>query len=149
MRFRKILIAIDGTAIAAHAAQVGTELARALASEVAFVHAVDPALASAPETGVSPAALLAEFERDGRKLLAEFRQRAAAQPAAAQPAPLEFLPVGTPGAEIVKVARDWPADLIVMGSHGRGGLARLLVGSVAETVMRHAPCPVLVVRAQA
>lgn len=47
----------------------------------------------------------------------------------------------------VNAAKEWPADLIVIGSHGRGGVKRALLGSVAEGVMRHAPCPVLVVRA--
>lgn len=41
-----------------------------------------------------------------------------------------------------------PADLIVIGSHGREGMPRALLGSVAETVVRHAPCPVLVIRAK-
>jgi len=45
-------------------------------------------------------------------------------------------------------AKDWPADLIVIGSHGRSGMRRALLGSVAEGVMRNATCPVLVVRAQ-
>jgi nucleotide-binding universal stress UspA family protein len=48
--------------------------------------------------------------------------------------------------EIVAAADDWRTDLIVMGTHGRGGLGRLLLGSVAEAVMRHAPCPVLTVK---
>ncbi|MGL4250396.1 MAG: universal stress protein [Aeromonas sp.] len=48
--------------------------------------------------------------------------------------------------EIVLQAREDKADLIVMGSHGRSGISHLLVGSVAESVVRHAPCPVLVVR---
>ncbi|MGE5112215.1 MAG: universal stress protein [Acidobacteriaceae bacterium] len=47
---------------------------------------------------------------------------------------------------MVKAANEWPADLIVIGSHGRGGVERLLLGSVAESVTRHAACPVLVVR---
>jgi nucleotide-binding universal stress UspA family protein len=47
---------------------------------------------------------------------------------------------------IVKVAKEWPADLIVMGSHGYTGIERLLLGSVAESVVRHAPCSVEVVR---
>ena len=51
-------------------------------------------------------------------------------------------PVGT----IVDFARRSKADLIIMGSHGRGGVKRALIGSVAERVVRHAPCPVLVVR---
>jgi nucleotide-binding universal stress UspA family protein len=55
---------------------------------------------------------------------------------------------GTPATAITKAAKDWPADLIVIGSHGRSGMRRALLGSVAEGVMRNAPCPVLVVRAQ-
>ncbi|MBI2216941.1 MAG: universal stress protein [Candidatus Rokubacteria bacterium] len=56
------------------------------------------------------------------------------------------LRVGTPHVEIVKAARDDKADMIVMGTHGRTGLERLLLGSVAERVIRLAPCPVLTVR---
>jgi universal stress protein A len=54
--------------------------------------------------------------------------------------------LGDPFWEICKVAEQEPADLIVMGSHGRTGLAHVLLGSVAERVVRHAPCPVLVAR---
>jgi nucleotide-binding universal stress UspA family protein len=53
---------------------------------------------------------------------------------------------GAPHTEMVQFARDNAVDLIVMGSHGRTGLAHALVGSVAEKVVRKAPCPVLVVR---
>jgi hypothetical protein len=49
--------------------------------------------------------------------------------------------------EILRVAEEAPADLIVLGTHGRTGLARLLMGSVAEQVVRRAPCPVLTVKA--
>lgn len=54
--------------------------------------------------------------------------------------------VGEPAEAIVRVAADTCSDLIVMGTHGRGGLARLLMGSVAETVLRNATCPVLTVK---
>ncbi|HVN39140.1 MAG TPA: universal stress protein [Myxococcota bacterium] len=144
MTFRRILIAVDESAVAAHAADAGLELARAVDGEVAFVHAIDPALGRAPDTGFSAAQLVAMAEREGKELVAQFRQRASLRSP-----PLAFVPVGRPGAEIVKVAEDWPADVIVIGSHGRGGATRLLVGSVAESVMRHAPCPVLVVRTRA
>jgi len=53
---------------------------------------------------------------------------------------------GDPAAEIVRYATDAGIDLIVMGTHGRTGLERLLMGSVAEKVMREAPCSVLVVK---
>ncbi len=54
--------------------------------------------------------------------------------------------VGAPAEEIVKVASDFDADMVVVGTHGRRGLPRLLLGSVAERVLRLARCPVLVVR---
>lgn len=57
--------------------------------------------------------------------------------------------VGIPFVEIVRAAREAEADLIVMGSHGRTGLEHLLIGSVAERVVRKAPCSVLVVRDKA
>ena len=53
---------------------------------------------------------------------------------------------GDPAEVIVDVAREHGCDLIVMGTHGRGGLGRLVLGSVAEQVIRHAPCPVLTVK---
>ncbi len=57
--------------------------------------------------------------------------------------------VGTPFVDIVRYARDQQIDLIVMGTHGRSGLAHTLLGSVAEKVVRKAPCPVLTVRPEA
>lgn len=57
----------------------------------------------------------------------------------------KFLREGTPWKEIVESAREWPADLIVVGTHGRSGLTRLLFGSTAEGVVRHARSPVVVV----
>lgn len=57
--------------------------------------------------------------------------------------------VGEPAEEIVRLARDEAVDLIVMGTHGRTGLHHVLLGSVAETVMRTAPCPVFTVKAVA
>ena len=53
---------------------------------------------------------------------------------------------GNPVAEILRVAQETNCDLLVMGSHGRRGVSRLLMGSVAEHVMRRAKCPVLVVK---
>jgi universal stress protein A len=56
---------------------------------------------------------------------------------------------GSPGEVICWMAAHYQCDLIVMGTHGRGGLKHLVLGSVAEYVMRHAPCPVLTVRIHA
>ena len=59
------------------------------------------------------------------------------------------LVMGDPAAEIVAVAQAERAELVVMGTHGRTGFSRLLMGSVAESVVRHAPCPVLIYRERA
>jgi nucleotide-binding universal stress UspA family protein len=114
------------------------------AARWAFIHVVDPALGLAPDSGVPAAGLIASAQQDATRLLAELRQRTSSRQR-----PLGFVQVGEPAAEIVKAAKDWPADLIVIGSHGCRGVARAVLGSVAEAVVRHAPCPVLVVRAEA
>ncbi|MFQ5730757.1 MAG: universal stress protein [Planctomycetaceae bacterium] len=56
------------------------------------------------------------------------------------------LPVGKPFVEIIRLAKQHDVDLIVVGTHGRGAIGHMLLGSVAERVVRKAPCPVLVVR---
>jgi len=142
--FRRILLAVDDSPIAAHAADVGAALAKALGAELAFIYVVDPAQSALPESGVPAADAIALAERDARSVLAGFAERSSCKPA-----PLEFVAVGKPAAEIVKTAKEWPADVIVIGSHGRGGVGRALLGSMAEAVMRQAPCSVLVVRAPA
>jgi K+-sensing histidine kinase KdpD len=59
---------------------------------------------------------------------------------------VEVLRAGSPYREIIEVAEQSDVDLIILGTHGRTGLSRLVIGSTAERVVRHAPCPALVVR---
>ena len=143
MHFEKVLIAVDYGPIAAHAVDAGVDLAKALRAQLAFVHVVDPVEPLAPESGIPAAQLLAEAEREGKKLLERFKDELG------EPTSPVFFALGKPASEIVEAARMWRADVIVVGSHGRGGLKRVVLGSVAEDVMRHAPCPVLAVRASA
>ena len=144
MNFQKVLISVDEDAIAAHAAEVGMELARGLRAQVALIYVIDPALAITPESGIAADELAIAARQDAARLVADFRARLQADAHA-----LAFVPLGSPGSEIVKAAKEWQADLIVIGSHGRRGITRALVGSVAEAVVRHAPCPVVVVRSRA
>jgi nucleotide-binding universal stress UspA family protein len=143
MTFKKVLIAVDASPIAAHAADVGMELARSLGAALGFIHIVDPSEAYVLESGVPTVALIAVAEENGKKLLEGFQQRAGD----GTTPPLALSAMGKPAHEIVRAANDWRADLIVVGSHGRGGMKRMVLGSVAEGVTRHAACPVLVVRA--
>jgi nucleotide-binding universal stress UspA family protein len=140
--FERILITIDDDPGAVHAAHVDVALARLLAAEMALIHVVDPSLTAIPEAGIPAGALIAQAEYDGKRLMAEFRRQFSDCFA------LEFLRLGSPAAEIIEASTLWPADLIVIGSHGRGGFSRVVLGSVSDAVIRHAPYPVLVVRAR-
>lgn len=143
MSFKRLLVAVDDSPIAARAAEVGTELARALHAELAFVHVVDTMAGYAPESDIPAAELVALAEREGRMLLEQLARRAVG----VDRPPMTFSASGKPAHEIVEAAKGWSADAIVVGSHGLRGVKRALLGSVAEGVMRHAVCPVLVVRA--
>jgi universal stress protein A len=141
--FRRILIAVDSEPIAARAVDIGAELANALGAEIALINVVESALGYPADTGgVPPQELLALAKQDAKKLTTDFRRHLSSQSVV-----MEFTPVGSPATEIVRAAKDWSADMIVVGSHGRKGVQRALLGSVAEAVMRHAGCPVLVIRA--
>jgi universal stress protein A len=141
--FRKVLIAVDSEPVTVRAVETGVDLAQALGAEVAFIHVVDSSLAYPGDTGTPPHEMIASAKLDAKKLITTIRQRLPPQSPA-----IEFIEVGRPSEEIVKGAKEWSADLIVIGSHGRRGMQRALLGSVAEAVMRHAPCPVVVVRTE-
>jgi nucleotide-binding universal stress UspA family protein len=141
MPFERILIAVDESPVSAHAADVGVGLASALSAKLAFVLVVDPSAVVAVGAGVPAEEIFALARREAEGRLAAFWQRLAPPTT-----PLQFVRTGAPAAEIVKAAAEWPADLVVVGSHGRSAISRALLGNVAEAVTRHAPCPVLVVR---
>jgi nucleotide-binding universal stress UspA family protein len=91
---------------------------------------------------VSPVKLLEEQRRAAKAELADLAARLAKRGVKVR----TLLREGTPHRAIVDAAKQPGTDLIVMGTHGRTGMSRLLLGSVAELVIRHAPCPVLTVR---
>ena len=141
MSFGRVLISVAEGPIAAHAVDVGLELAAVLKAEIALIHVAIPP-APYGDTGIPPNRLVEMARTDGRKLLGGIRERRSLSTSVQ-----DFLEEGDPAAAIVNAAREWPADLIVVGSHGRGGVSRVMLGSVAEAVVRRSPCPVLVVRA--
>lgn len=139
MQFERILVAIDGSEFAAHAVDVAASLAKAVSAQIGLVHVIDPKLVGS-EVGIPAEQQWALLRRDGRNLL-----DAARSATPGQPQPWEFLREGTPWKEIIDSAREWHADVIVVGTHGRTGLTRLVFGSTADGVLRHASCPVVVV----
>lgn len=141
MSLKKILIAVDDSSFAQRAVEVGAEVAAALKAEVALVHVFDPTATPAGSWGLPADRISAMSELEGKRLLAKFRQ---GLPGGSSPEVREFLESGKPSDSIVEVAKKWHADLIVMGSHGRGKVTGILMGSVSQDVLRNAPCPILV-----
>ncbi len=113
-------------------------LARDYAARIVVAHAVEPARAKGVE-GVL--VLPPEISWESlRKQLGE------CYPAAGR-VHVEYLVVeGTPADQIIRLTQDYKADVIVIGTHGRTGLPRLILGSVAEQIVRRAPCPVVTVK---
>jgi nucleotide-binding universal stress UspA family protein len=147
----RILLATDGSEEATLAAQTAIDLANKTGSELHVVHAqrplYPPAFYEGYADGVDVEAYLQDenekFTRRGQGLLDEqVRKIKAAGGSVAQ----AHLRVGMPEAEITALAEEIGAGLIVVGSRGLGGIRRAMMGSVSGSVVRHAHCPVMVVR---
>lgn len=143
----KIVLATDGSEEARRAASLATNLAESLDSELHLVY-VEPM----PGVYAYPEAVV--YEPELRDELRETVERGAREKLEAEAGALGLadkvagmhVAVGRPDAEIVHAAEDTGAGLIVVGSRGRGPIKRALIGSVSDSVARHAACPVLVVR---
>ncbi len=141
LSYQKILISVDRSAAAAGAIDAGLELASALKAEIAMIHVMEPRVAEELAAGLPKSEMMELVRQEGLSLFDAIREKHAL-PFTAR----EILAGGDPAAEIVRAAKEWGADIVVIGTHGRDGVQRFLLGSVAEKVVRHAPCPVLVVR---
>lgn len=145
MAYTHVLIAIDFSAGAARIAARGAEIARQNGARVTLLHVVDylPPLGFADDLLPSPALLVDEEEliKRGRSSLDAFAKKEKFSDDIPR-----HVTLGAPKQEIVDFAAAQGADLIVLGSHGRHGLGRLL-GSTASAVLNHAACDVLAVRA--
>ena len=141
-----VLLATDGSKDAELATTTALELANSTSSELHIVLVQEPVYAYVDPSGYpfSPSAELEhELEQQARmRLDAEVEKIRSAGGAVAE----AHLRVGAAHAEIVDLAQEIGAGLIVMGSRGLGGIRRALMGSVSDSVVRHAHCPVMVVR---
>jgi universal stress protein A len=138
--FRKILVATDFSPVAAIALECGRTLARRFGAEMYVIHVIEePFMVGAefypPEVASFRTRLVDHARRELGRIASELDDVRAST---------EVI-VGPVARRILESASEQRADLIVMGTHGRGAVARFLIGSVAERVVRAAECPVLTV----
>lgn len=145
MSYKRILVPVDGSPTAAKGMGEAINLAKESGAKLLLLHIVDeyPAFAT-PEIGLNLGPLIDALRESGRETLE--RIAAIAKASGVQPETGLEENFGERVADaIVEKAVSWKADLIVMGTHGRRGVTRALVGSDAELVVRYSPVPVLLV----
>jgi len=140
-RINRVLCPIDFSDSSRHAVEQAAAIAGWYRAQLSVLHVCSPIFMPVP-------GLPAPAERASESDLESVRRRASAFAETSLPVDMGVdvaIDVGQPSALIVDRAATLPADLIVMGTHGTGGFEHLVVGSVAEKVLRAAPCPVLTV----
>jgi nucleotide-binding universal stress UspA family protein len=146
--FTKILAATDFSDDSNYALEYAEELARRFSAEILVMH-VDQPLSPVIVSDLSPGLDVGAMNRiaeEQRLMALRELDRITARLRDAGLKSRSLLKVGAPFLEIVTAAHSDSADLIVLGTHGRSGLAHVLMGSVAERVVRKAHCPVLTIR---
>jgi nucleotide-binding universal stress UspA family protein len=145
--YKHILVPVDGSEPSTNALRTAISLAKEVGARIRLVHVVDNTayLTGYDATGGANGALLAAVRDSGFQILKE-----SATTVLAEGVEVDHLLVddvsGRLGDLIAKVATQFGADLIVVGTHGRSGPSRLLLGSGAEQIIRLSPVPVLVTR---
>jgi universal stress protein A len=145
IEIRKILAPTDFSPHAAKAVRYACGLAERLESELHLLHVLAEVVPSGPDpllTPVLPPEFFRETEEQSRVALARLLEPTWGRPRAIEAAVRWDSPVEG----IIEYARDQAIDLIVIATHGRTGLSHVLLGSVAERIVREAPCPVLTIR---
>lgn len=138
-KIKKILIAIDDGLISEKVASNGFQLGQQLNAEIALISVVDTT-ALMTDGGVTPGELADIIKNDLKK-----SQQVLVDKVFKDYKVWTFVEKGKPFEAILKVAEEWEADIIVLGTHGRTGLSHLLMGSVAEKVIRHSTIPTFIV----
>ncbi len=138
--FKNILIATDGSKYTQGAIGKGLEIAKAGNAKVYALYVIDTRTLVTASGMPAPENIYSILEDEGRYAVQQVRDRAGDMPV--ETAVL----AGHPSAVILEFAKEHGVDLIVMGTLGQSGIEEHLLGSVADHVIRHAPCPVLVVK---
>lgn len=141
-KFNKILIPTDGSENTKAAIAQGLELARVMGAEVTALYVVDQASFVNFPMDATVVSIYSLLEKEGKEAVDFVVTEGAKVGVKVEAKVVE----GNPAKKIVDEAENY--DLVVMGTLGRTGISKLLLGSVAERVVRFAPCPVLVVRSE-
>lgn len=146
IKIAKILVPTDFSELSLHALKYAREFASTYNAQIHCLHVVDEAFQYWSTMGPESAPIGPAVE-DLQSLAEKHMQHFADEHLVG----LDFAPVtkvitGSPWAEVVQYALEMTVDMIILGTHGRGGIAHALLGSTTEKVIRKAPCPVLVVR---
>jgi nucleotide-binding universal stress UspA family protein len=147
MSFKRILVPVDGSAASAKGLALAIRMAKENRGRLLLLHVVEeyPILA-APEAGAAIDRLLDGMVLAGKRTLRSIAHRVEGAGVRAQTQLVEQF-TGRVADAVAREAKRWQADLIVMGTHGRRGIKRALLGSDAETVVRYSTVPVLLVPA--
>lgn len=148
--YKRILMATDGSRVSDKALQHAIKLAKAFDSELKIVCTIDR-YSFDQSWWVTPSAFdsIVEGMRERARAVLEMAAAASSLGAVqARVAVIETAEGERIGGRIAKEGADWPADLFVLGTHGRRGMDRIVLGSVAEGVVRSATAPVLLVRGE-
>ena len=144
--YQRIMVAVDGSATSDRGLKEAIGLAADQKAKLAIVHVIDIVVVFG--AGQFPATYVAATRELARTIIERARDTAQSAGIDAEIQSPEIVTGGYHvGDTIAELARDWNADLLVVGTHGRRGFSRMLLGSVAERIVRMAPCPLLLVRA--
>lgn len=139
---KRILVPVDFSAGSGLALREALAIARPNRAQLTLLSVVSPPTFGDGSGGLDYARFVGEMAEDAGKELAKLAARVVRKAVPVK----TLVRIGSPGREIADVAGDRNAGLIVISTHGRTGLRHVFLGSVAEHVVRHAPCPVLVIR---
>ena len=146
MVYKRILVPVDGSPTSVAGLNEALRLARNQKARLRLIHIVDERMIfSTAEAGMNIEPVIESLKRGGKRILEHAAKLAAARGVRAETDMVENA-AGQVADVLVSRARRWRADLVVMGTHGRRGVNRLVLGSDAELVVRNSPVPVLLVR---
>jgi nucleotide-binding universal stress UspA family protein len=143
--YSRILVPVDGSSAAKGGLREAIKIAKEHHGVIRLIHVVIEVIP--PREGFDAGGVWAELRERGEEVLRESRELVLKEHIEVESRLVERT-TGYAGDAVIEDAGEWPADLIVIGTHGRRGLRRLLLGSDAEDIVRMTPVPVLLVRDQ-